>query len=153
MCDKRMPMKLKGKVYRTVIRPVLMYGSETWATKKQEVSKVAAAEMKMLRWSAGHTKLDKIRNEVIRAQLKVAPVEEKLRENRLRWYGHTQRRDDNHICKAIQNWKLGGKSRRGRPLKRWIDCVKEDMKIKGVEAEDALERNSWRQATHFADPK
>ena len=30
-CDKRMPVKLKGKVYRTVVRPAMLYGAETWA--------------------------------------------------------------------------------------------------------------------------
>ena len=28
LCDKRMPNKLKGKLYRTVARPAMMYGSE-----------------------------------------------------------------------------------------------------------------------------
>ena len=34
LCDKRMPLKLKGKVYRTVVRPAILYGAETWATTK-----------------------------------------------------------------------------------------------------------------------
>ena len=28
-CDKRMPVKLNGKVYRTVVRPAILYGAET----------------------------------------------------------------------------------------------------------------------------
>ena len=80
MCDKQMPKTLKSKVYKTVIRPVLMYGSETWALTAQDTRKVAAAEMKILRWSSGHTKFDRIRNTVIREGMKVAPIEAKLRE-------------------------------------------------------------------------
>ena len=34
LCDRRMPVKLKGKVYKTVVRPALFYGGETWATTR-----------------------------------------------------------------------------------------------------------------------
>ena len=33
VCNKKMPMKLKAKIYSTVLRPVLIYGSETWALR------------------------------------------------------------------------------------------------------------------------
>jgi hypothetical protein len=32
--DKRLPHKLKGKFYRTMIRPVMLYGLECWPTKR-----------------------------------------------------------------------------------------------------------------------
>ena len=62
-------MKVKGKVYRTVVRPALMYGAETWALKKAQEKKLEVAEMRMLRWMCGVTKLDKIINERIRLDL------------------------------------------------------------------------------------
>jgi hypothetical protein len=34
LCDKRVPQKLKGKFYRTAIRPTMLYGAECWLTKK-----------------------------------------------------------------------------------------------------------------------
>ena len=63
LCDKNMPIKLKGKVHRTVVRPVMMYSSETWALRKKDENTLDTAEMKMLRWSTGVTKMDKIKNE------------------------------------------------------------------------------------------
>ena len=42
-------MKIKGKVYRTVIIPALMYGAETWALEKAQENKLEVAEMRMLR--------------------------------------------------------------------------------------------------------
>ncbi|KAM1321281.1 hypothetical protein ACFX1X_014537 [Malus domestica] len=66
LCDRRRPLKLKGKFYRTAIRPAMLYGTKCWAVKHQHVHKMGVAEMRMLRWMCGHTRKDKIRNEDIR---------------------------------------------------------------------------------------
>ena len=39
----------------------------------------------------GHTRLDKIHNEYIRNKVDVVPIDEKMRETHLRWYGHIRR--------------------------------------------------------------
>ena len=53
---------MKGKVYKMVVRLAMLYGLETVAlTKKQE----AVAELKMLRFSLGVMRMDKIKNEFI----------------------------------------------------------------------------------------
>ena len=48
--------------------------------------------MRMLRWFCGHTRRDRVWNEVIRDRVGVAPIEEKLIQHRLSWFGHVQRR-------------------------------------------------------------
>ena len=83
---------LKGKVYRSVVRPAILYGSECWPTTKNHERQLHSAEMRMLRWACGWTRLDRIRNEDVRAVMQTAPVQLKLREQRLRWYGHVLRR-------------------------------------------------------------
>ena len=77
LCDDKIPLKLKGKFYRTAIRSVLLYGSECWAVKYQYEQKTSVVEMRMLRWMCGHTRKDRIRNEVIRNKIGVVPIEEK----------------------------------------------------------------------------
>ena len=69
LCDKRIPQKpqkLKGKFYRTAIRPAMLYGAECWPTKRRHVQQLSVAEMRMLRWICGHTRLDRVRNDEIR---------------------------------------------------------------------------------------
>ena len=66
LCDRKMNVKIKGKVYRTVVMPALMSGAETWALKKAQENKLGVAEMRMLRWMCGVTRLDKIRNERVK---------------------------------------------------------------------------------------
>ncbi|CAG9134626.1 unnamed protein product [Plutella xylostella] len=61
-CDRKMPIKIKGKIYKSVIRPVMLYGAECWATKvMSDERRMHVAEMRMLRWMCGVTRKDRIR--------------------------------------------------------------------------------------------
>ena len=91
-CDRRMKVKIKGNVYKTIVRPAMVYGAETWAVKKAH-EKMEVAEMKMLRWMCGVTWLDKIRKEKIRRSTEVGEISKKVQERRIRWHGHLMRRD------------------------------------------------------------
>jgi hypothetical protein len=48
LCDPRVPLKLKGKFYRTAVRPAMLYGVECWPTKRRHVQQLSVAEMRML---------------------------------------------------------------------------------------------------------
>ena len=71
ICDKRLPARVKGKVYNSVVRPAMVYGLETVTVTKKQVEEMEVAEMKMLRFAMGVTRKDKIRNEHIRSTVKV----------------------------------------------------------------------------------
>ncbi|VDO64135.1 unnamed protein product [Heligmosomoides polygyrus] len=60
-------------------------------------------ETKMLRWTAGITRLDRVRNNTTRQRFGVAPIAEKLREARLRWYSHILRANDDTDRKIGMN--------------------------------------------------
>ncbi|KAI0489432.1 hypothetical protein KFK09_029275 [Dendrobium nobile] len=92
LCDRNVPLKLKGKFYKMVVRPAMLYGAECWPLKVKHNTKLSVAEMRMLRWMSGFTLRDRIQNEHIREKVGVAPVEDKIRESRLRWFGHIKRR-------------------------------------------------------------
>ena len=66
ICDRRVPARVKGKVYRVAVRPAMLYGLETVALTKTQEAEMEVAELKMLRFSLGVTRMDKIRNEYIR---------------------------------------------------------------------------------------
>jgi hypothetical protein len=84
LCDPKVPLKLKGKFYRTAIRPAMLYGAECWPTKRWHVQQLSVAEMRMLRWICCNTRRDRVWNDDIRERLGVAPVEEKLMQHHLR---------------------------------------------------------------------
>ena len=110
----------------------MVYGLETVAVTKKQVEEMEVAEMKMLRFTMGVTRKDKIRNEHIRSIVKVERLRMKIREGRLRWYGHVMRRDQDYVGRKMMKMELPGKRRRGRPKRRFLDVVKKYMKEVGV---------------------
>ena len=97
MCDRKIPVKLKDKVFKTIIRPAMTYGSDFWAVEKKDENKLNSAEMRMLRWARGKTRLDHIMNEDTRNEADAKPVETFLENKILKWFGHCLRRERNHI--------------------------------------------------------
>ena len=153
LCDKRVPQKLKGKFYRTTIRPAMLYGAECWPTKRRHIQQLSVAEMRMLRWICGHTRLDRVRNDDIRDRLGVAPIEEKLIQHRLRWFGHVHRRPPEApvhrgIIRRDNNVKRG----RGRPNLTWEEAIKRDLKEWNIPMELCLDRSAWKEAIHVPEP-
>lgn len=69
---------------------------------------------------------------------------------RLRWFRQVQRRDSEDIGR--RSFKLPDRRPGGRPKRRLIDGVKEDMKVTGVREEDAEDRVIWRPLFHCGDP-
>ncbi|KAK3528766.1 hypothetical protein QTP70_011183 [Hemibagrus guttatus] len=67
--------------------------AETVSLRKRQESELEVAELKMLRFSLGVTRLDRIRNKFIRGTAHVGRLGDKVREDRLRWFGHVQRRE------------------------------------------------------------
>ncbi|PIO59958.1 hypothetical protein TELCIR_18562 [Teladorsagia circumcincta] len=140
LCDKNMPERLKSKIYRTVIRPVAVYGAECWPTTKEVEERLSVMETKMLRWTAELTRLEHIRNDVTRERFGVAAIVDKMREARLLWYGHVLRTNDDSVCKIGLNLDVPEKRPRGRPKQRWFDTLREDLKAFNIYPDQAFDR-------------
>ena len=93
ICDRRFPDRVKRKVYSSVVRPAIVYGLETVAVLKKQVEEMEVAETKMLRFTMGVSRKDKIKNWYVGGTAKVEQLGMKMRKGRLRWYGHVMRRD------------------------------------------------------------
>ena len=144
ICDRRLPARVKGKVYSSVVRPAMGYGLETVAVTKKQVEEMEVTEIKMLRFAMGVKRKDKIKNEHIRSTIKVKRLGMKMREGRLRWYGHAMRRDQEYVGIKMMEMELLGKRRRGRLKRRFLDLVKEDMGEVGAKETDVEDRKIWR---------
>ena len=153
LCDRRISLRVKGKYTRQKnLRPAMMYGAETWAVKKAQEKKLDVAEMRILRWMSGVTKLDNIRNERIRRITKVGEISKKVQESRLKWYGHVLRREDEYVGKRVMRMEVPGKRRRGRPKLRWLDSIRNELSERELSREDAQDRARWRRLIRHIDP-
>ena len=121
-------------------------------TKKQVELEMKVAEMKILRFAMAVTRKDKIRNEYIRSTVKVERLGMKMRNLRLRWYGHVMRKDQEYVGKRLTEMELPGKRKRGRPKKRFMDVVKEDTREVGAREKDIKNKTLWRNIIRCGNP-
>ena len=54
-------------------------------------------------------------------------LSKKVQESRLKWYGHVLRREDEYVGKGVMAMEVPGKRRRGRPKRRWMDTIRNDL--------------------------
>ena len=130
----------------------MVYGLETVAVTKKLMEEMEVAEMKMLRFAMKVTKKDKIRNEHIRSTVKVERLGMKMREGRLRWYGHVMKKDQEYVGRKMMEMELPGKRKRGRPKRRFLDVVKEDMEEVSAKETDIEDRKMWRMMIRCGHP-
>ena len=118
----------------------MVYGLEMVVVMKKQAEEMEVAEMKMLKFAMGATRKDKIRNEYIRGTVKVERLGMKMREGRLRWYGHVMRRDQDYVGRKMMEMELPGKRKRGRSKRRFLEVVKKDMGEVGAKETDVENR-------------
>jgi hypothetical protein len=67
------------------------------------------------------------------------------RRNRLRWFGHVERKVDDDWVKRCTRLEVVGKRRRGRPRKTWMKTLNDDMRRGALSTEDAMDRGLWKR--------
>ena len=72
--DHRIHIKSKGKFYKMVVRPIMLYDSECWYT--QYIQNMIIEEMRMLRWMSDNRLKDRMINECTYQKLEVALLRE-----------------------------------------------------------------------------
>ena len=108
--------------------------------------------MRMLRWILRVTRRGKVRNSLIRGTAKITEVTKKVQGRRMQWFGHIKRRKEEYVGRRILDVELEGRRQRGRPKKRWKDCIGEDLRERGLREEDVVDLALWRRLVRNSDP-
>lgn len=136
--------RCKKIIYRTIIRPVVTYGCETWVMTRRSEELLNRWERKILRKVYGPVRDQgewRIRtNNEIYALYQEATIVAEIKKARIRWLGHVERMPDNRAARAALYKVPQGRRRVGRPRMRWLDDVEADLVTLGV--------NDWRRRAH-----
>jgi hypothetical protein len=125
---------------------IQFFASETWVLNKKHKSKIQTMEMGFLQKVVGKTRCDKIRNETIRRNLGVPPLQTEIEESQLRWAEYVLRMGGEQIAWKVFEAKVQGGSPVGRPRQMWEEQVSIVM-VKIV----AQDRNRWRRLCRSLD--
>ena len=147
--NRRLGINVKKVLYEKVVVLTVMYGSESWGMKVTERQKLNVFEMKCLRSMTVVSRLDRVRNEVVRERTCVRrELAARADMNVLGWFGHVEKMDNERRLKKVMNAKVDGRSARGRPRFGWMDGVKRAVNDRRMDEREASEcarnRNEWR---------
>jgi hypothetical protein len=92
------------------------------------MTRLEAAEMRVLRSVKGYTRLDKIRSEVIRKELEISAIQDVRSKHKQSWIIHLERMDNTRLPKHALNYKPRGRRYRGRPRKNGNASILEKVK-------------------------
>lgn len=149
--SKTISIKSKLHLYKTVIRPTALYGTEMWILGKAEANRVDVWERKILRRILGGKRDGEIwrrrTNEELMDIYKEPEISKIIRSRRLGWLGHIERMSDDRSAKKMLDIEFGATRKKGRPKTRWFSEVMKDLTDRGIEdwRVKARNRTEWKK--------
>ena len=133
MSSSLLSKKLKIKIYRTIILPVVLYGCETWSLTLREVRRLRVFENRVLRRIFGPKRDEetgewrKLHNEELSDLYSSTNTVRVIKSRRMRWAGHVARMGERRAAYRVLVGKPEGKRPLGRPRHRWEENIKMDL--------------------------
>jgi hypothetical protein len=130
--SKNILRNTKFELYKTLIRPVAIYGSESWNTTEEDENRLGVFERKVLRTIIGPVKISDERyriryNHELYQIFRDADIVATVKQRRLSWAGHVVRREeDRPVMQVFKGDFRDGKRSRGRPKNSWKEAVDRD---------------------------
>jgi len=96
LTNKDISLLVRGRLYSSCVWSSTLHGSETWPVRKENEVALQRAEMRMVRWMCGVKLQDRVPTKELRDRLGLDDIISVLLQNRLRWYRHVLRKEDNN---------------------------------------------------------
>ena len=111
LINRSIPLKVRASVYESCVRSVMLYGAETWAMTGRMEDILKSCDRRMLRYMAGVKWQDRVSSEEIAKRCGVKEIETKIRQRRLRWFGHVRREAEGGVLRLVEEMEVPGKRR------------------------------------------
>ncbi len=132
-------MKSRGNVYEACVRSALLYEVETWALTDRLMYLLRSCDCRMQRYMVGVRWQDRKSNKEVAEMCGAEDLSVKLRKRKLKWFGHVIRAREG-VLSEVREIRVGGRQPVGRPRKKCIECVREDMNVLGIEEDMPQDR-------------
>ncbi|XP_057294790.1 uncharacterized protein LOC130623337 [Hydractinia symbiolongicarpus] len=110
LTSRVLSIELKGRLYESCVRSVMLYGSETWAVKQENLDRLERNDMRMVRWMCNASLRDRKSSDELRSSL--CRIKDVIQIRRLNWLGHLERmKEDNWVRKCRDLIVPGAKPR------------------------------------------
>ena len=155
--SKVIKRSVEMQIYKTLLRPVVTYGSQTWTLTKSDENLLRIFERKILRRIYGPLQEGDIRrirnNEELNRSIKGEDTVKFIKAQRIRWLGHVKRMEVGGMTRKMMEGRLFIGRRRGRPRLRWMDDVVADFKIMKIKhwIEKTKDKEQWRLVVEEAN--
>jgi len=150
--DNDLRAETKIAVYKAVVLPTLLYGSECWTVYRKHVKSLEKFHQRQLRNILRIKWQDYVSNVKVLERANCDSIEKTLARNQLRWLGHVRRMPDERLPKQTLYGELGqGWRTKGRQMKRYKDMVHNTLKNAKLHKnweELSEDRLAWRTAIH-----
>ena len=111
--------RTKVGLYKTLVKPVLMYGCETWKMNKSDENKINVFQSRCLRRIFKIRWQERITNKEVLMMAEMENLSEDVRRRRWKFIGHIMRKEPNNDCRTALTWTPEGRRKRGRPRTTW----------------------------------
>jgi hypothetical protein len=147
------PKKLKIKIYKSVILPVVLYGCETWSLTLREEPRLRVFENRVLRKIFGPKREEdgswrKFHNDELHSLHSSPNIVRVIKARRIRWTGHVARMGEGRRIYRVSVVRPEVKRPLGRPRRRWEDNIKMDLREIRIDGANwiqlAQDRVQWR---------
>ena len=148
LASRVISLKTKGRLYAAFVKSVMVYGSETWPFKVEDITRISRADKMMIRWMYNVSLMYGRSSDELRDRLGIPDITEVLR----RWFGHVIKMDAGNPASACRHVVVEGKREQGRPRKTCSQLISNDLRRMKLNPKLAQDRRLWRRAIMRSRP-